>query len=455
MRVRSGGHDFNGISYVFEIESPFIVLDLTNLRFIAVNINDNNAWVQVGATLGELYYRIAEKSNVHGFPAGICPTVGVGGHITGGGYGILLRKYGLAADNVIDARIVDVNGRVLDRAAMGEDLFWAIRGGGGGSFGVILSWKIKLVPVPETVTIFTVTKILKQGDTKLLYRWQQVADKLDEDLMIRVIMHVTNTSTTSERIVTTSYDGFFLGGADKLVQLMQEGLPELGLTKIDCIETSWIRSILHVMSFEVDTSRVFLPLELLLQRNTSLVPFEGKADFVREPIPETALEELHKRLLEEDIPIIIWTPYGGMMNKIPEYETPFPHRNGTMFKFHYFTNWLDGDKNVSKHMSWIRSLYNYMTPYVSKFPRGAYVNYRDLDLGINKKGNTSVLEASVWGAKYYKGNYKRLVEVKTEVDPENFFKHEQSIPPLILKREMDGWMGWSTSLVNVHAGKCV
>ncbi|KAL5741749.1 hypothetical protein ACOSP7_028481 [Xanthoceras sorbifolium] len=208
MRVRSGGHDFKGISYVSEIESPFIVLDLTNLRSIAVNINDNNAWVQVGATLGELYYRIAEKSNVHGFPAGICPTVGVGGHITGGGYGILLRKYGLAADNVIDARIVDVNGRVLDRAAMGEDLFWAIRGGGGGSFGVILLWKIKLVPVPETVTIFTVTKILKQGDTKLLYRWQQVADKLDEDLMIRVIMHVTNTSTTSERIVTTSYDGF-------------------------------------------------------------------------------------------------------------------------------------------------------------------------------------------------------------------------------------------------------
>ncbi|KAL5751168.1 hypothetical protein ACOSP7_025771 [Xanthoceras sorbifolium] len=435
MRVRSGGHDFEGVSYVSEIESPFIVLDLTNFRSIAVNINDNSSWVQVGATLGELYYRIAEKSNLHGFPAGICPTVGIGGHITGGGYGILLRKYGLAADNVIDARIVDVNGRVLDRASMGEDMFWAIRGGGGGSFGVILSWKIKLVPVPETVTVFTLTKILEQGDTKLLYRWQQVADKLNENLMIRVLMHVRNTSTTSERIVTTSYDGFFLGGADRLVQLMQEGFPELGLTKKDCIETSWIRSALHVMNIlEVDTSRVFSPLELLLQRNTSSVSFKGKADFVREPIPETALEELRKRLLKEDIPVIVWTPYGGMMNKIPEYQTPFPHRNGTMFKFHYFTDWLEGDMNVAKHISWIRSLYNYMTPYVSKYPRGAYVNYRDLDLGINKKGNTSVVQASVWGVKYFKGNFERLVKVKTEVDPENFFRHEQSIPPLILKR---------------------
>ncbi|TXG50903.1 hypothetical protein EZV62_023427 [Acer yangbiense] len=386
LRVRSGGHDFEGVSYVSIIETPFIVLDLTNLRSISVNINDNSAWVQVGATLGELYYRIAEKSNVHGFPAGICPTVGVGGHITGGGYGILMRKYGLAADNVIDARIVDVNGRVLDREAMGEDLFWAIRGSGGGSFGVILSWKIKPVAVPDTVTVFTVTKILEQGDTKLLYRWQQVADKLDENLLIRVLMQVTNTSTTSERIVTTSYQGVFLGAC-------------------------WIGSLLDSNGFPVNTS-----LELLLQRNTTSASFKGKADFVREPIPEFALEELHKRLLEEDIPLIVWTPYGGMMSKITEYETPFPHRKGTVFKFHYFTNWLDGDKNVPKHISWIRSLYNYMTPYVSKFPRGAYVNYRDLDLGIKKKGNTSVIQASVWGVKYYKDNFKRLVKVKTEVD---------------------------------------
>ncbi|KAK1565321.1 hypothetical protein Q3G72_024059 [Acer saccharum] len=121
------------------------------------------------------------------------------------------------------------------------------------------------------------------------------------------------------------------------------------------------------------------------------------------------------------------------MSEISEHETPFPHRKGTIFKFHYFTSWLDGDKNVAKHMSWIRSLYNYMTPYVSKFLRGAYVNYRDLDLGINKKGKISVIQASVWGIKYFKGNFQRLVKVKTEVDPGNFFRHEQSIPPLVLK----------------------
>ena len=104
-----------------------------NLRSINVNINDEIAWVQAGATLGELYYRIWEKSRVHGFPAGICPTVGVGGHLSGRGYGNMLRKYGLSVDHIVDDKIVNVNGTILNRNSMGEDLFWAIRGGGGAS----------------------------------------------------------------------------------------------------------------------------------------------------------------------------------------------------------------------------------------------------------------------------------------------------------------------------------
>lgn len=112
-----------------------------NFNSVDVDISGETAWVGAGATLGELYYGIWKKSDVHGFPAGVCPTVGVGGHLSGGGYGTMLRKYGLSVDHVIDARIVDVRGRVLDRSLMGEDLFWAIRGGGGGSFGVILSYR--------------------------------------------------------------------------------------------------------------------------------------------------------------------------------------------------------------------------------------------------------------------------------------------------------------------------
>ncbi|KAF5183630.1 Berberine bridge enzyme-like, partial [Thalictrum thalictroides] len=127
--IRSGGHDYEGLSYVSDV--PFVIVDLLNLQSISVDPKKGTAWVQAGATIGQLYHNIAVKSRTYGFPAGICPTVGIGGHFGGGGYGALLRKYGLAADNIVDARLVNVDGKILDRKSMGEDLFWAIRGGGG------------------------------------------------------------------------------------------------------------------------------------------------------------------------------------------------------------------------------------------------------------------------------------------------------------------------------------
>ncbi|XP_020232934.1 berberine bridge enzyme-like 13 [Cajanus cajan] len=428
LRVRSGGHDYEGISYVSEIESPFIVVDLVKLRGINVDIQSNTAWVQAGATTGEVYYRIYEKSSVHGYPAGLCTSLGIGGHITGGAYGTMMRKYGLAADNVLDAKIVDANGRILDREAMGEDLFWAIRGGGGGSFGILLWWKIKLVPVPPTVTVFTVTKSLEQGATKILQRWQEVAPFIDDNLFIRVIIQPSSAGNKTQRTITTSYNALFLGGARTLLQVMKTSFPELGLTRKDCLETSWINSVLYIAGFPSGT-----PAEVLLKgKSTFKNFFKAKSDFVREPIPEIGLEGLWQRLLVEDSPLIVFNPYGGRMSQFAESDTPFPHRNGTLYKIQYLSLWQEGDKNAEKHIDWIRKLYNYMGPYVSSLPREAYVNYRDLDLGINTKNSTSYIEASSWGYRYFKNNYDRLVKIKTKVDPQNVFRHEQSIPPLPL-----------------------
>ncbi|KAM6551765.1 hypothetical protein CsatB_001573 [Cannabis sativa] len=429
LRLRSGGHDFEGVSYTSESQAPFVIIDLVNLRRIEVNIEDTSAWVQAGATNGELYYRISQKSRVHTFPAGICTSLGIGGYITGGGYGSLLRKYGLAADNVVDALMVDVNGKILDRKAMGEDLFWAIRGGGGGSFGIILWWKIKLVSVPEKVTVFRITKTLEQGAKKIIQKWQQIADKLDEDLFLKVTTTVANGTKIGQRTIATTYEALFLGNTNGLLRIMDHSFPELGLIKKDCVEMSWIETAAFLEGRQNGT-----PVEYLLQSKSIFKTFfKAKSDFIKKPIPDIGLEGLWERLLEKDIQAaIIWTPYGGKMSVIPESDSPFPHRKGIIFMSQYFNTWNIGEKHPEKHINWNRKLYEYMAPYVSMSPREAYVNYRDLDIGRNKKmsNTTSFKQSRVWGEKYFKANFDRLVSVKSEVDPDNFFWHEQSVPPL-------------------------
>ncbi|KAK7319327.1 hypothetical protein RJT34_04046 [Clitoria ternatea] len=423
IRIRSGGHDYDGLSYVSEVQ--FIILDMFMLRSVVVDLEDESVWVDSGSTIGELYHGIAQKSKILGFPAGVCPTVGVGGHFSGGGYGNMMRRFGLSVDNILDAIIVDAEGRVLDRKSMGEDLFWAIRGGGGASFGVIVSWKIKLVPVPEVVTVFRVEKTLEQSATDIVHQWQYVAHKMHDGLFIRVV--VSPVKRKGQMTIRAKFNALFLGNSEQLLDVMNQSFPEFGLTGEQCMEMSWIDSVLFWYNYPVGTS-----VEVLLQRHGSAEKFlKRKSDYVQQPISKVDLEGMWKKMMELGKIALTFNPYGGKMSEISEVETPFPHRAGNIYKIQYSVSWKEeGEDVANRYLDVIRRLYDYMTPYVSKSPRSSYLNYRDVDIGVNGAGNATYAEARIWGEKYFKGNFDRLVEVKTMVDPNNFYRYEQSIPSL-------------------------
>ncbi|GAY33861.1 hypothetical protein CUMW_008380 [Citrus unshiu] len=215
----------------------------------------------------------------------------------------------------------------------------------------------------------------------------------------------------------------FLGQTEKLLSLMKQSFPELGIQKKDCFEMRWVESALFWFNQPTGT-----PVEVLLNRiPKSQVSLKRKSDYVQEPIPKTGLESIWKLMIELGEVGMQWNPYGGIMSEIPATETPFPHRAGNIFKIQYSANWNQpGIEVTNRYLNLTRTFYEAMTPYVSKNPREAFLNYRDIDIGSNTNGTYE--EGKIYGIKYFKNNFDRLVRVKTSVDPDNFFTYEQSIP---------------------------
>lgn len=435
---RCGGHSYEGTSSVADDgNSPFVIIDMMNLNRVSVDLETETAWVEGGATLGETYYAISKASRAYGFSAGSCPTVGVGGHIGGGGFGLLSRKYGLAADNVVDAVLVDAEGRLLDREGMGEDVFWAIRGGGGGVWGIIYAWKIKLLKVPEIVTGFVVSRPgSKTHVAELVTKWQQVGPHLGDDFYLSCFVGAgLPERKPTETGISATFKGFYLGSKSAAISILNRVFPQLGSVEEDCKEMSWIESVVFFSGLSSGSVASDLANRYLRNKNY----FKAKSDYVRNPISYWGIRIALDVLEEEPKGYVILDPYGGAMHEISSDSIAFPHREGNLFTIQYLVEWREKDnERREEYTDWVRKLYKSMTSFVSVGPRAAYINYIDFDLGVMELLNTSVPivdaveSARVWGEKYFLSNYDKLVRAKTLIDPRNVFSNQQGIPPKLL-----------------------
>src|SRR6185437_8626637 len=151
LRARSGGHSYAGFSTL----NGGMVLDLRNLRGINVDLHARTATIGAGAQLIDVYSALAARGVT--IPAGSCPSVGIAGHALGGGMGLAGRKFGLTTDNLLSARIVTADGKLITASAhQHPDLYWGLRGGGGGNFGVVTGFTFRVHAVPKTVAWFFV-----------------------------------------------------------------------------------------------------------------------------------------------------------------------------------------------------------------------------------------------------------------------------------------------------------
>jgi FAD binding domain/Berberine and berberine like len=385
LRARSGGHSYAGYSTV----AGGIVLDLHNLRSISVNRGAGTATVGAGAQLIDVYAGLAKHGAT--IPAGSCPSVGVSGVTLGGGVGCAGRAFGLTMDNLKSARITTADGLTQTvSASSNPDLYWGIRGGGGGNFGVVSEFTYKVHPMPATALFFSVSWPWSSA-AEALIAWLKWAPHTHD--YATSIFHLNSNGTVS-------ISGQFIG-------------TDGGLGAI------W-RPMLNIPGAQPYSVRLgYLQLQLLLAgcagesvvscHTVGAAPggtmprdsFFAKSDYIAK-VPSDAAAHALVDAAARGSGAVLFDAYGGKINTVAPGDTAFVHRD-QLCAMQYLT--YTGDT------SWLNSTWKLMRAHTSG---QAYQNYIDHSL-------------SGWRQAYYAGNYSRLTALQRDVDPQHFFDFPQAI----------------------------
>jgi len=393
LRARSGGHSYAGYSTL----SGGMVLDLRNLRGISINAPKRMATIGAGSQLIDVYSALAARGLT--IPAGSCPSVGIAGHALGGGMGLAGRQFGLTADNVLSASIVTADGQLRTaNAQTNPDLYWALRGGGGGNFGVVTSFTVRVHPVPPTVAGFTVSWPWSQA-AEALAAWQAWGPHARSQ--ITSIFHLS----ASGGATLVNVSGQYFGPATDLRGLLAP-LTAVGGASVSAGDFGYLQAQLMWAGCSNISQTACHTVGTRPGGTLPRDSFQAKSDYVAKPLPGAAREALvraaENRLAMPGHGAILFDCYGGAINRVKPAATAFVHRN-VLFCIQYLS--YDGGA------SWLNSTAASMRPYVTG---GAYFNYTDPGL----KG---------WQNAYYGSNYRRLLKIRRDIDPHHYFNFPQAI----------------------------
>src|SRR5581483_3122780 len=305
------------------------------------------------------------------------------------------RPFGLACDSISSMEMVDASGNILAASAQQDaDLFWALRGGGNGSFGVVTKFNFRTTAV-DLVAKFAVTwsKPLAQAG-KIVLAWQEWLDDLPP--AITCILHLTRQAGG---LIKVHIAGLSVDSETRLVQQLKRLQKLAGPPQLLSTRTLTFTKAAAIFNGGGPAYESVL--------------MKDKSDYVTEAMSEQGIMTLLGGLQEAPGEIaVLLDSYGGAINKVSSGATAFVHRANTKYLIQYFMQW-ENPAATEANLAMMRTLYASMRPFVTG---QAYVNYCDLDLGEG------------YAKAYWGDNLPKLMKIKASFDPSNVFRHEQSVP---------------------------
>lgn len=455
--VRSGGHCYEDFVAHPDVR---VVIDMSGMNTVSYDPDMQAFAIEPGARLLDLYETLYKGWGVT-IPGGRCHSVGAGGHICGGGDGLLSRRHGLTVDHLhaVEVVVVDDSGNVRSVVATREpddpnrDLWWAHSGGGGGNFGVITRYWMRSPDVsgsdPGRALPRPPATVLLNG---LAFSW---AD-LTQDKFTRLVKnyggwHERNSAPDSSGVALVSSLALNHKSSGSVSMFIQV---EGDAPNAEELLTDFVNEIRDGVATEVQpitgNSGEYGPMPQLV--NAQHMPWfhavrylatnapvltnptlraDHKSAYHRTSYTDADLAIIYKYLTSTEIDNpnagLLLLPFGGNVNAVDPADTAFPHRSSVLQAL-YQSFWSD-PADDAENLAWVRDFYAEVyaatggVPIPDDHTDGCYVNYPDTDLSDPAFNSSGV----AWHDLYYKGNYARLQQVKAKWDPRNVFQHSQSI----------------------------
>jgi len=387
LAVRSGGHSSAG----FGVTEGGIELDLRNMKGIEIDAGSQTAWVESGTTAGEF----TRAAGAQGFavPFGDTGTVGIGGLSTGGGIGYLVRKYGLAIDNLLAAEVVTADGSVLHAdAETHPDLFWALRGG-GGNFGVVTRFQFRLHEVDNVYGGMLMLPALAEVVQAFISEAQAAPEEL----------------STIANILPAPPLPFippeFKGRLVLIGMMMYAGSPEKG--------EEVLKPFRNIAKPIADMVKPIHYPEIY-QGETEMGPTVAAHTMFLDHVDLDTARTIVDHLQEYNAPMkaVQLRVLGGAMGRVDNDATAFAHRNSRILA-NLVAFYNDPAEKEARQL-WVDEF----AKSIHQNDDGAYVAF----LGeANEKDARRAYPGDTWN---------KLQEIKRKYDPDNIFRLNFNIPPM-------------------------